>query len=170
MFETIMSSVSLSQHCRTPPLLSSGLRSPWNLFKTWFPESMRESQSWKDLSLLPSFNMQGLRPAQTDNLLSPNIFFSFMNKIETPWAALKCELICRAIAFQLSWKRTPFCVVLQMPKLRVAGPQCKAPAQGHRIHKQALNILCWIPKQTQGSLKLYMYMFLKWGNEDQGNF
>ena len=26
---------------------------------------------------------------------------------------------------------------------------------GHQAHKQALNLLCWIPKQTQGSLKLY---------------
>lgn len=72
MFQIIMVSVSVTAMWNTPieflwPKIS--LES----LKTWFPKSTRVIVL-KDLSLLSFLNMQGLRLAPADSLLSLNIF------------------------------------------------------------------------------------------------
>ena len=97
MFQIIMVSVSVTAMWNTPieflwPKIS--LES----LKTWFPKSTRVIVL-KDLSLLSFLNMQGLRLAPADSLLSLNIFLVSLIK-QTSLNCFKCKLIFRAIAFQ----------------------------------------------------------------------
>lgn len=166
----IMSSVPLPQDCGASILSSPGLKSPWTLLKSWFLEIMRYSWSWKVLSLLILLHMQGLRTSQNDSLLLLTDF-SFTDKTETPWIVLKSEPICRATSFPTKVKKNNILCLLLMPEWRVAGLYCKVQAWAkdrHWMCRKALSMPHLIPKQMQGSLKLYHACILFKGNEDHG--